>query len=112
VPFFLEYDTGTERPLSLLVDKLFNYEDLAGVTGRLWPVLFWLHSSVRERHLHHHLNETRIRVPVATAARDHTTQAGLSPADAVWWLHHRPGAPLRLADLATTAIDRNTTNAA
>jgi len=112
VPFFLEYDTGTERPLSLLVDKLFNYEDLAGVTGRLWPVLFWLHSAIRERHLHHHLNETRIRIPVATAARDHTTQTGLSPADAVWWLHHRPGAPLRLADLATTVIDGNTTNAA
>ncbi|GAA0731472.1 hypothetical protein GCM10010199_47940 [Dactylosporangium roseum] len=47
VPFFLEYDTGTERPLSRLVDKLDGYTDLARVTGRVWPVLFWLHSAGR-----------------------------------------------------------------
>lgn len=42
VPFLLEYDTGTERPLSRLVDKIDGYEDFARVTGRVRPVLFWL----------------------------------------------------------------------
>ncbi|GIE95813.1 replication-relaxation family protein [Paractinoplanes rishiriensis] len=104
VPFFLEYDTGTER-LSQLADKALSYEKLVGVTQRLWPVLFWLHSTVRERHLHRELTDAGVRIPVATAARDHATHAGFSPADAVWWLHHRPGAPLRLADLATAVVD-------
>ena len=49
VPFFLEYDTGTERPLTRLVDKLDGYRDLAQVTGRLQPVLFWLPTAARER---------------------------------------------------------------
>jgi hypothetical protein len=55
VPFFLEYDLGTERPLSRLVDKIHGYHDLADVTGRFWPVLFWLPSPLRERHLHQEL---------------------------------------------------------
>jgi hypothetical protein len=40
--FFLEYDTGTERPLFRLVDKIDGYFDLARVMGKVWPVLFWL----------------------------------------------------------------------
>jgi hypothetical protein len=32
VSFFLEYDTGTKRPISRPVDKIDGYEDLARVT--------------------------------------------------------------------------------
>jgi hypothetical protein len=99
VPFFLEYDTGTE-PLNTLVDKIDGYQHAAAVTGRRWPVLFWLPAAARERHLHHRLTEAGVDYPVATAARDNAAQWTASPADDVWWLHRRPGAPLRLADLA------------
>ena len=98
VPFFLEYDTGTERPMSRLVDKLDGYLDLARVIGRVWPVLFWIPNPERERHLHHELTAAGVRYPVATAVHD----AG-NPAQAVWWLHRRVGAPLALAELG----DRN-----
>jgi hypothetical protein len=99
VPFFLEYDTGTERPLQRLVDKLDGYADLARVTGRVWPVLFWLHSAARERHLHRLLAEGGGYPLVATAARDDAAAGGTSPAEAVWWLRRRDGGLLRLVDL-------------
>jgi hypothetical protein len=51
VPFFLEYDTGTET-VGRLVDKVAGYADLARVTGYVWPVLFWLHATAREHNLH------------------------------------------------------------
>jgi hypothetical protein len=54
VPFFVEIDLHTE-PLWKLVDKLDGYAALAHATGRVWPVLFWLTSPLRERHLHHQL---------------------------------------------------------
>ncbi|MFV2022268.1 replication-relaxation family protein [Micromonospora sp. LOL_023] len=98
VPFFLEYDLGTERPLSRLVDKIHGYHDLANVTGRFWPVLFWLPSSLRERHLHQELTTAGVRYPVATAVHRETT--GMNPAEPVWQLHHAAVPPLRLADLA------------
>jgi hypothetical protein len=101
VPFFVEYDTGTE-PLWKLVDKLDGYADLARVTSKVWPVLFTLHSSVRERHLHRELTEARVRYPVATTARD--DPVGLSPAEAAWWLHRHEGALVRLVDLADAVI--------
>ncbi|MEU5552856.1 replication-relaxation family protein [Micromonospora sp. NPDC047793] len=107
VPFFLEHDTGTER-LSVLVDKITAYEKLAAVTRRVWPVLFWLHSATRERHLHQRLSEAKVRIPVATAARDEATHAGKSPAESVWWLHHHPGGLIRLAALADTVISEET----
>lgn len=97
VPFFLEYDLGTERPLSRLVDKIDGYRDLAHVTGRIWPVLFWLHSPARERHLHQELAATGTIYPVATAV--HAEVTGINPAEAVWWLNRHHGAPMRLADL-------------
>ncbi|MFR9777723.1 replication-relaxation family protein [Micromonospora sp. MS34] len=108
VPFFLEYDTGTERPLSILTDKITAYERLAAVTRRVWPVLFWLHSAARERHLHQRLSDAGIRTPAATAVRDDAARNGKSPAEAVWWLHRRPGGLLRLADLADTVITTQT----
>ncbi|MCW6003475.1 replication-relaxation family protein [Micromonospora sp. CPCC 205371] len=105
VPFFVEYDTGTE-PLGVLVDKLFDYAALAKVTGRVWPVLFWLHAAARERHLHQHLDQEGIALPVATTARDDAVRTGASPPEAVWWLHRHPGGLLRLADLAATVFTR------
>ncbi|BCB89272.1 hypothetical protein Psuf_065850 [Phytohabitans suffuscus] len=101
VPFFLEYDTGTE-PLATLVEKIAGYRHAASVTGRVWPVLFWLHAAARERHLHARLTEAGVNYPVATAARDSAAGWAASPADDVWWLHRRPGAPLRLAELPVT----------
>jgi Replication-relaxation len=105
VSFFLEYDTGTE-PLPVLVAKVAGYEDLVRATGRIYPVLFWLHSTVREHHLHQRLTEAGIRYPIATAARDAVTPS-TGPADAVWRIHRRAGAPLRLADLPQPDANTN-----
>jgi hypothetical protein len=105
VPYFVEYDTGTEQ-LATLTGKIPGYVDLARTTGRVWPVLFWLPTAARERHLHTKLTEAGLRYPVATAARDSAAQAGLCPAEQVWWLHRHPGAPLRLADLAPVVAER------
>ncbi|MFG2039423.1 replication-relaxation family protein [Dactylosporangium sp. NPDC048998] len=37
MPFFLEFDTGTE-PLHVLTGKVAEYTDLARTTGQVWPV--------------------------------------------------------------------------
>jgi Replication-relaxation len=100
VPFFLEYDTGTE-PLHRLVRKLGDYAALAGTRWAL-PVLFWLPSSVREANLHQHLHRTGrppAGVTVATAAADHATGHG-GPAGPVWLVIGHGGRRL-LADLPT-----------
>jgi len=109
VPFFLEYDTGTE-PITELVRKLIGYTSLAVRGGPSWPVLFWLSSTERAVHLHQHLTELgSVRVPVATAVRDDTTNRA-GPAGRVWWLHRHAGL-LTLADLAV-AIPHLTDQAA
>jgi len=66
VPFFVEVDRGTED-LPRLVAKLDAYRRWRTITGRTWPVLFWLTSSVRERHLHERLACNATGIPVATA---------------------------------------------
>lgn len=101
VSFFLEHETGTE-PLVSLLGKLGGYQRMSLKTGHRWPVLFWLHSSTRERHLHEHLTAgVPPAVPVATAARDRTN--GQNPAEAIWWLHADTSTPwARLADLPAT----------
>jgi hypothetical protein len=83
IPFFLEYDTGAEQ-LSTLATKLAGYHDLFTTIGQAWPVLFWLHSAVRERNLRIRLADLPAAVPVATGARDHVTSLGSSPAGSVW----------------------------
>jgi hypothetical protein len=100
VPFLLETDLGTER-LTILIDKIDRYIQVANHTNRRWPVLLWLPTAARELHLHQQLAAefTHVDIPVATAARDHTTATGLSPAEAVWWLHGRQGTRLPLAAL-------------
>jgi Replication-relaxation len=107
VPFFLEFDAGTERPLSRLVEKIDGYVGLARVTGHVWPVLFSLHSAVRERHLHQQLAAAGIRYPVATLARDRTN--GATPAEAVWWPHRHHGTLRRLVDLDVPGRDAGPT---
>ena len=97
VAFYLEHDTGTETLSVLTGTKLPGYQQLYRRGGPAWPVLFWLPSARRETHLHQHLADTRLAVPVATAARDRL--AGHSPADAIWQVHGQPGPLRRLAEL-------------
>jgi len=117
--FFLEYDTGTE-PLARLIDKVDGYHQLARVTGTLWPVLFWLPTAARERHLHEALSDARIGYPAATAVHHQPGRTAPAnrpapspddPAGPVWWLHHQPGPTLPLGALGTTVTAR-TRNAA
>jgi hypothetical protein len=98
VPFWLEWDTGTERPLSRVAGKLTGYGHLAGTqAGRL--VLFWFPSAVRETHFAAHL--ARFPVPagvsVATASAELADACG-GPAGPVWSLSGQPGR-VRLANL-------------
>jgi hypothetical protein len=94
---FLEYDTGAEQ-LSILATKLTGYHDLFTTIDRAWPVLFWLHSAVRERNLRTRLADLPAAVPVATGARDHVTSLGLSPAGSVWAIGYEER--VSLTDLA------------
>jgi hypothetical protein len=98
VAFWLEYDTGTERPHTRLSGKLAGYAHLAG-TKAGYPVLFWLPSAVREANLAAHLArvDTPAGVCVATASADHAAAHG-GPAGPVWAILGRPGR-LRLAAL-------------
>ncbi|WP_275408983.1 replication-relaxation family protein [Paractinoplanes brasiliensis] len=100
VPVFLEYDTGGEQ-LPILVDKLYGYRDLFAKIGRVWPVLFSLHSATRERNLRRLFADEPPVVLVATCARDMLETGGLCPADAVWAAGHGDAGRLRLADLST-----------
>ncbi|WBB47313.1 replication-relaxation family protein [Verrucosispora sp. WMMA2044] len=105
VPFFVEYDTGGEQ-LSVLTGKLTGYRQWFAALGRVWPVLFWLHSTARERNLRRVLAETPTLVPVATGARDHATTAGLCPAQEVWAVPGGDGQRSTLADLAVWVADK------
>jgi hypothetical protein len=82
VGVFLEYDTGTED-LARLVRKLDAYDQLAADAGPAYPVLFWLHSTTREQHLHNAL--THRPRPGTVAAASAVRGIG-SPAEAVWTL--------------------------
>ncbi|GLI02995.1 replication-relaxation family protein [Phytohabitans aurantiacus] len=85
VGLFLEYDTGTERPIGRLVDKLHQYEELAGDGGPAYPVLFVLPSADREHRLHAVLAAGPARtVPVASTAR--SGEDAVSPVGPVWLL--------------------------
>jgi hypothetical protein len=113
VPFFYEYDTGTE-PLTELMRKMIGYARLVNYGGPAWPVLFRLNSTEREHNLHDCLGDTPMAVSVATAVLpdlepdDSSTkdshQAPVrprpDPAGPCWWLHghHRR---LALAEFAS-----------
>jgi hypothetical protein len=66
VGFYLEYDTGTED-LHTVLSKLARYDTHVVRGGPTWPVLFWLPSPARERHLHTLLHERQSSITVATA---------------------------------------------
>jgi hypothetical protein len=84
IGIFLEFDTGAED-LTRLVRKLDAYDQLAADGGPAYPVLFWLHSAARERHLHDVLGGRRNgRAPAATAVR-----GAHGPAQPVWTLDGR-----------------------
>jgi hypothetical protein len=92
VAFYLEHDTGTESR-TVLLEKIAAYEE-AVVYKQMpaHPVLFWMHSALRERNFHDALARQPgdLLVPVATASRDAQTTG--CPADRVWTL---AGAPRR-----------------
>jgi hypothetical protein len=78
---WLEHDTGSED-LPRLMAKLVGYERLARQGGPTYPVLFWLHSTDREAHLHQRLTGVASRCPIATATR--AAQPHAHPAGPVW----------------------------
>ncbi|GAA3957255.1 replication-relaxation family protein [Actinoplanes auranticolor] len=99
VPFFLEYDTGTEQ-LGVLITKLAGYRELFVELGRAWPVLYWLHSAARERNLRARLADLPLPAPLATGARDHAAAGKLSPAGPVWMVAGDGEHRTTLGDLA------------
>jgi hypothetical protein len=102
------------------VEKVDGYHDLDRMTGRLWPVLFWLPTPARERHLHDALSNARTGYPVATAVHGHASRTAITgapvrpdpdrPAGPVWWLHQHARGVLPLAELgpAITDLTRDT----
>ncbi|GGJ88214.1 hypothetical protein GCM10010123_17290 [Pilimelia anulata] len=106
VRFWFEYDTGSES-LTVLVDKMHLYSDMANDFERVRPVLFSLGTSAREGNLHQRLREAGITHPAATLARD-SLPAGLCAADAVWWATQGDPARRRLIDLDRFVLDRHT----
>jgi hypothetical protein len=97
VAFFTEFDTGFEQH-SVLLSKVGRYAAHLAQGGPLWPVLFWLPTTARERRLHQLLADVDTAVPVATAARD-SLDTGACAADAVWLVAGDSDAPRRLVDL-------------
>lgn len=95
IGFFLELDRGTES-LTRLVDKLTAYEQFRFGGGPDYPVLFALHSRLREDHLHAKLaDHAAFELTVATCVR----QAGVSPSGALWWPAGGERRRLRLTQL-------------
>jgi hypothetical protein len=82
VDFFLEYDTGTERPLKKVADKLTGYARLAAADGFTTPVLIWTSSPHREANLHTTIGTPPI--PVFTATADAITDRQMGPAGPIW----------------------------
>lgn len=97
---FIEYDRGTERPASRLVEKLPGYRGMERERGRASWLLFVFtsarHEDTARRALAGHADD----LPIATATLD----AGEDPAAMGW----RPlrGGLYRLADLATLPLPR------
>lgn len=101
--FFLEYDLGTE-PLHRLASKIEDYTPIIDAADVCSPVLVWVLTPARERHLHQLLGQSGLLgraapVPVATAVGDPATA---DVAGGVWKATFHP-ARLALADLGSAA---------
>jgi hypothetical protein len=99
--WFVEYDTGS-MDLPRLVERMAAYDQAARAVKRFWPVLWWLHSRVREHNLHQLLAGRTGLCPVATAAR---TPDGPGPGGRVWRLAGTSGHRLQLHQLGEVATD-------
>ncbi|MEU5001506.1 replication-relaxation family protein [Streptomyces sp. NPDC021622] len=109
--WFLEYDTGTERPANRVGAKLPGYAKLAEHTGITTPVLVWTTTTQREVRVRSAMTEARsalespLHVPVATTSAERLADESLSdPSDACWLPLGAGTAPHRrfhLAELST-----------
>lgn len=97
---FIEYDRGTERPASRLVEKLPGYQGTERERSRASWLLFVFESPRREDNARRALATHADDLPIATA----TLAGGEDPAGMVW----RPlrGGLYRLADLTTLPLPR------
>jgi hypothetical protein len=94
-PWFVEFDTGS-MDLPRLVERMAAYDQAARASGRRWPVLWWLHSPIREHNLHQLLAGSSGLCPVATAA---PSPGSPGPGGAVWRLAGAGERRLRLHQL-------------
>jgi Replication-relaxation len=109
VDFFLEYDTGTERPVKKVADKLTGYARLAAADGFTTPVLIVTSSPRREANLQAAIGTPPI--PVFTATTDAIADGPMGPAGPIWLPaghQHAMGAP-RLRLIALSRYARPTT---
>ncbi len=106
LPFFLEYDRGTE-PLERLQAKLVAYGELADAREIPTPLLFWLPSSGREASVREALARegrwNRVRFLVATAS----PTLGTGPAEAAWLPLRKTWPRRRLIELAELADEES-----
>lgn len=101
VGLFLEYDTGTERPVRRLTGKLDAYDELARDGGPAYPVLFLLQDRDRERRLHTAFAD-RPAGPVAVATTVQESVRAAGPAGPIWALVGDPHPRIRLIELPCT----------
>ncbi|MCF2531181.1 replication-relaxation family protein [Yinghuangia soli] len=89
--WFLEYDTGSERPATRLATKIAGYARLAVTTGIVTPVLFWTSTVTREAAIRRALAESvpyladPAVVPIATASIEQAVlDEAIDPSQAGW----------------------------
>ncbi|MGW9205661.1 replication-relaxation family protein [Embleya sp. NPDC055664] len=108
--WFLEFDTGTERPARRLASKINGYAKLATITGITTPVLIWTPTVSRESALRHALVDILSLlaepdlVPLATATIEQATSANAKDPSEAEWLPLGPRRTLprvKLVDLGT-----------
>ncbi|MGW6054458.1 replication-relaxation family protein [Streptomyces sp. NPDC055189] len=106
--WFLEYDSGSERPAARVSGKLPRYARLAHQTGITTPVLIWTPSAQREARLRPALAAALMAladpacVPLATASAEPLPDTAPGPAGARWLPLTPPDRPtrrLRLSEL-------------
>ncbi|MGW0734481.1 replication-relaxation family protein [Streptomyces sp. NPDC002851] len=89
LPFFLEYDTGTQRPLGRIEAKLPGYATFATNTGTRPALLIHTRTASREANIRHRLAAPArdLGLAIATSSADHTTTSPWGP----WWSPFGPG---------------------